>query len=79
MSTPGTVIRVTGNWQGSMEGWLMTPSTGFRPLPNTLRGLSHFLMAGQWVLPNGGLPSGLLTARSAIQAACRRDGVDFRV
>jgi hypothetical protein len=60
-----------------------TPATvirvGFRPLPNTLRGLSHFLMAGQWVLPGGGLPSGLLTARSAIQAACRWDGVDFRV
>src|SRR5207237_851522 len=30
VSTPATVIRHTGNWQGSMEGWLLTPNTGFR-------------------------------------------------
>ena len=32
VSTPATVIRQTGNWKGSMEGWLLTPETGFRPL-----------------------------------------------
>jgi hypothetical protein len=31
VSTPATVIRYTGNWNGGMEGWLLTPSTGFRP------------------------------------------------
>jgi phytoene dehydrogenase-like protein len=79
VSTPATVIRYTGNWKGSMEGWLLTPGTGFRPLRKTLPGLRKFLMIGQWVLPGGGLPSGLITARSAIQAVCQQDGVPFLI
>jgi phytoene dehydrogenase-like protein len=77
VSTPATVIRYTGNWKGSMEGWLLTPASGFRQLPNTLPGLRHFMMAGQWVMPGGGLPSGLMTARSAVQAICRQDRKPF--
>ena len=77
VSTPATVIRYTGNWGGSMEGWLLTPSTGFRPLRRDLPGLRRFLMVGQWVMPGGGLPSGLMTARSAIRAMCKEDGVPF--
>jgi phytoene dehydrogenase-like protein len=77
VSPPATLIRYTGNWQGSMEGWLLTPSTGFRPLRSTLPGLRQFLMVGHWVMPGGGLPSGLMTARAAIQAVCRKDRVPF--
>lgn len=77
VSTPASVVRYTGNWKGSMEGWLLTPRTGFRLLPNTLPGLQHFLMVGQWVMPGGGLPSGPMTARPAVRAICREDGVPF--
>jgi len=79
VSTPATVIRYTGNWKGSMEGWLLTPDSGYRALPNTLPGLRQFLMVGQWVMPGGGLPSGLMTARSAIQTVCRQDRRPFVV
>jgi len=79
VSTPATVIRYTGNWKGSMEGWLLTPTTGYQQLPNTLPSLRHFLMVGQWTMPGGGLPSGLLTARSAVQAVCRHDRIPFAV
>ena len=78
-STPATVMRFTGNWKGSMEGWLLTPGTGFRPLRRTLPGLRQFLMVGQWVMPGGGLPSGLMTARSAVQWVCKQDRVPFAV
>jgi phytoene dehydrogenase-like protein len=77
VSTPATVIRVTGNWKGSMEGWLLTPDSGFGMLPNTLPGLGNFMMVGQWVMPGGGLPSGLMTARAAMQAVCRHDRLPF--
>ena len=77
VSTPATVIRYTGNWKGSMEGWLLTPTTGYQQLPNTLPGLRQFVMAGHWIMPGGGLPSGLLTAHSAIQAVCRHDRTPF--
>jgi phytoene dehydrogenase-like protein len=78
VATPASVVRYTGNWKGSMEGWLLTPKTGTRPLSATLPGLRQFRMVGQWVMPGGGLPSGLMTARTAIQAICRQDQVLFK-
>ena len=79
VSTPASVIRFTGNWRGSMEGWIPTPRTGFRPLRRTLPGLHQFLMVGQWVMPGGGLPSGLMTSRSAVRWVCKQDRVPFMV
>jgi hypothetical protein len=35
-------------------------------------------MAGQWVAPGGGLPSGVMTARQVQQLICHADGVPFR-
>ncbi len=78
VATPSTVIRYTGNWKGSMEGWLLTPSTGFRPLPPVLPGLKDFYMVGQWVSPGGGLPSGLLTARNTSRIICRDNRVKWK-
>jgi phytoene dehydrogenase-like protein len=79
VSTPATVFRYTGNWKGTMEGWLVEPGDSFRPLPNTLPGLKQFVMAGQWVMPGGGLPSGPMTARPAIKTICRHDHVPFEI
>ena len=78
VATPATVIRYTGNWKGSMEGWLYTPSTGIKQLPLTLPNLKNFYMIGQWVSPGGGLPSGLVTAREAAKKICRENRVKFR-
>jgi phytoene dehydrogenase-like protein len=77
VATPASIFRYTGNWKGSMEGWLPTPRTGFKPLPRTLPGLRKFMMVGQWTVPGGGLPSGPMTARPALQAICKQDGVRF--
>jgi phytoene dehydrogenase-like protein len=71
VATPATVVRYTGNWRGSMEGWLITPATGFRTLPAVLPGLKDFYMVGQWISPGGGLPSGLMTARAVSRKICR--------
>ncbi|SPE22497.1 FAD dependent oxidoreductase [Candidatus Sulfotelmatomonas gaucii] len=79
VSTPATVIRYTGNWKGTMEGWLVAPGDSFKPLPNTLPGLRQFVMVGQWVMPGGGLPSGPMTARPAVKFICRHDHVPFEV
>jgi phytoene dehydrogenase-like protein len=79
VSTPASVIRYTGNWKGSQEGWLFEPGGSFKSLPNTLPGLGRFMMVGQWVMPGGGLPSGPMTARPAIKTICRHDHVSFDV
>jgi len=77
VSTPATVMRYTGNWKGSQEGWLLGPGDGMKPFSNTLPGLKHFMMIGQWIMPGGGLPSGPMTAKPAVKAICKQDHVRF--
>jgi len=72
-----TYERYTGNWQGSMEGWLITTETMSmtmgKGMDKTLPGLEDFYMAGQWVEPGGGLPPAATSGRDAIQMICKRD------
>lgn len=81
VSTPMTYERYTGNWQGSMEGWLLTTKTMEMAMgggmSKTLPGLENFYMAGQWVEPGGGLPPAATSGRGVIQAICKRDKKPF--
>jgi len=79
VATPATIIRYTGNWRGSMEGWLLTPSTGIKKLPPVLPGLKNFYMVGQWISPGGGLPSGLLTGRAISRRVCKENGLGWKM
>ena len=67
VSTPATIIRYTGNWQGSMEGWLMTPATGFKMLRNTLPGLRQFLDGGPMDFAGRRIALRAVTARAAVR------------
>lgn len=77
VATPLTFEHYTGNWQGSFEGWLLTPAqmqnmlTG-KSMRKTLPGLKNFYMVGQWVEPGGGLPGGLTSGRSLIKTLCQQ-------
>jgi phytoene dehydrogenase-like protein len=77
VSTPLTFERFTGNWQGSFEGWLMTPQNAMTQMKKTLPGLANFYMVGQWVMPGGGLPSGVQTARDVLRQICKQDNKRF--
>ena len=77
VSTPYTTWRYTLNHQGAWEGWLMTPEAIRTYIERTLPGLSNFYMAGQWVMPGGGVPPCLYSGRHAVQLLCRRDGKPF--
>jgi phytoene dehydrogenase-like protein len=74
VATPVTWERYTGNWQGSMEGWMITKKT-FPPfrMSKTLSGLKSFYMVGQWVEPGGGVPTAALSGRNVMQIICKRD------
>lgn len=81
VATPLTFERYTGNWKGCYEGWLLTPQNSFtmiKPMRQTLPGLQGFYMCGQWVMPGGGLPSGVMTGRRLVQALCKRDRKKFQ-
>jgi len=77
VATPYTSWRYTRNHRGSPMGWLMTKKTLMELIPRTLPGLDNFYMAGQWVLPGGGVPGCIYTGRNAIQILCKSDGKQF--
>jgi phytoene dehydrogenase-like protein len=79
VATPVTYERYTGNWQGSMEGWLPTVETMRmrEGMDKTLPGLADFYMVGQWVQPGGGLPPAATSARGVIETICEEDGRPF--
>ena len=81
VATPLTTERYTGNWRGSMEGWLVTTKNinlafgeGMR---KTLPGLENFYMIGQWVEPGGGIPTAAMSARFLIKNLCKKDKKRF--
>jgi len=77
VATPMTFERYTGNWQGTYEGWLITTKNLSMRMSKTLPGLANFYMAGQWVQPGGGLPTGVMTGRHVTQIICKQDKRTF--
>ncbi len=81
IATPLTFERYTGNWKGSFEGWMITPENSYtlmKPMSQVLPGLKRFYMCGQWIMPGGGLPTGIMTARKLIKNICHEDGKKFQ-
>lgn len=80
VATPLSYERYTGNWQGSSCGWLLTKKSMLRMIlgmKKTLRGLSGFRMAGQWVEPGGSVPICAASGRNAVWSICAEDKRPF--
>jgi phytoene dehydrogenase-like protein len=77
VSSPYTTWRYTLNHEGAWEGWLMTPEAMRTYVERTLPSLSNFYMAGQWVMPGGGVSPCLYSGRHAVQLLCHHDGIPF--
>ena len=80
VATPASFYRYTGNWKGSVQGWLpgkniMAPS----PVGFTLPGLQNFYFSSHWSIPGGGLPVAIKSARDASQIICKKYGKKFSV
>ena len=79
VATPYTTWRYTLNHEGAFMGWSPTPQALRAPFKKTLPGLENFYMAGQWVMPGGGVPPCFYAGRHVIQILCQRDGKNFSV
>jgi phytoene dehydrogenase-like protein len=76
--TPATYFHYTGNWQGSPDGWYITPENMMRQaMLRSLPGLSGFYMVGQWTTPFSGTVLAALSGRQLIQLLCKRSGNPF--
>ncbi|MBN2059212.1 MAG: NAD(P)/FAD-dependent oxidoreductase [Deltaproteobacteria bacterium] len=76
--TPATYFRYTGNWQGSPDGWYITPENMMKQaMLRSLPGLSGFYMVGQWTTPFSGTVLAALSGRQLIQLLCKWNGKTF--
>lgn len=77
VSTPHSVIRYTGNYKGSFEGFAPTKASLSKRLGKTLEGLDQFAMIGQWTVPGGGLPTAAKDGRDIARFICKQDKKRF--
>jgi phytoene dehydrogenase-like protein len=78
--TPATFYHYTGNWKGSLQGWLPGKNIIERsPVKQELPGLKNFYLAGHWTLPGGGLPVAIKSARDAAIHICHQQGKKFLI
>ena len=77
VATPHTWWRFTRNRQGAFEGFAIIDKIFSTSVKRTLPGLDNFFMAGQWVVPGGGVIPTLVSGKHAAMLLCRRDGKAF--
>ena len=77
VSTPYTTWRYTLNHKGAYQGWVPSAKVINTYVNRTLPGLMNFYMAGQWVMPGGGVPSCLYSGRHVVQMLCHKDRKRF--
>lgn len=77
--TPVTFKRYTNNWKGSIQGWVWLPGLIPKAVKKNLPRLKGFYQIGQWIMPGGGVTTGLQTARDLTQIICKKDKKKFKI
>jgi phytoene dehydrogenase-like protein len=79
VATPLTDIRYTGVHRAAYEGFLPTSKNMTKTIPNRVKGLENFFLAGQWLFPGGGLPPSAQSGKWLFQWIAKKDKKKFRV
>jgi len=78
MATPATLLRYTGNWKGSTQGWLPSKNLiASSPVKFKLPTLKNFYYASHWSQPGGGLPVAVISARDVTKVICKDNQKKF--
>lgn len=75
--TPLTYERYTNAYMGSYMSFITTKHTKGLMRPGLIKGLHNFVLAGQWIMPPGGLPIALISGKHAVQRICKMEGKKF--
>jgi len=78
VATPLTYERYCGAYQGAWMSFVTTPGSKMMIHDGKIRGIKNLYLAGQWLMPPGGLPVALITGKWAIQRICKKERVNFR-
>lgn len=77
ITTPLTYERYTNAYKGSYMSFITTKYTKGLMRPGIIKGLHSFVVAGQWIMPPGGLPIALISGKHAVMRICKIDGRKF--
>ena len=77
IATPLTYNRYTNAYKGSYMSFLTTEKAKGLITKGTVKGVSNLFLAGQWLMPPGGLPIALFTGKHVIYRICRADKKKF--
>ena len=73
VATPLTDIKYTGVYQAAYEGFMPSKSNMNKVISPIIKGLDHFMLAGQWLFPGGGLPPSALSGKWAIEVFYKKE------
>ena len=77
--TPLTYERYCGAYKGNWMAYTTTVKAKKLMHNGFIPGLEHVIMAGQWLLPSGGLPIALITGKWAVERICKKDNKNWRL
>lgn len=77
VATPLTYERYTNAYRGSYMSFITTDKSKGLMRKGLIKGLNNFAMAGQWIMPPGGLPIALFTGKHAVCRICKMDKKNF--
>ena len=77
VATPLTYARYTNAYRGSYMSFITTKKSKGLMRKGLVKGLSNFVMAGQWMMSPGGLPIALFTGKHAAMRIAKMDKKKF--
>ncbi|MBP5216877.1 MAG: FAD-dependent oxidoreductase, partial [Bacilli bacterium] len=78
VATPLTFERYVNAYHGSYQSFVTTKTMGALMHKGVLKGIKNFFFSGQWVMPPGGLPIAVFTAKNAAYRICHHDKKKFK-
>jgi phytoene dehydrogenase-like protein len=77
VTSPLTYERYTNAYKGSYMSFVTTDKTHGLMRPGLIKGLKNFVIAGQWIMPPGGLPIALFSGKHAAYRITKMAGKRF--
>ena len=75
--TPMTYERYLNSRHGCFQGFVHTARGKTLMQKGIINGLKRFILAGQWIIQSGGLPTAVMSGRFSAQRICRADKKRF--
>ncbi|MCR4562773.1 MAG: NAD(P)/FAD-dependent oxidoreductase [Bacilli bacterium] len=78
VTTPLTYERYCNAYRGSYMAFVTTGKSKGLMKKGLLKGLKNFALAGQWIMPPGGLPIALFSGKYAAMRVCKMNNQKFK-